>query len=160
MTIKKHSVVTMHYTLTNENKQTLDSSVGSDPLTYLHGAQNIIPGLESALEGKKAGDKLNVTVPPEKAYGNYDPKMIQVVPKSEFQDIPNLQVGMQFHVEGNHGPMLLTIKEIKDKEVVLDANHPLAGATLHFEVEITEVRDATDQEIKHQHAHGHHGHDH
>lgn len=160
MNIANETVVSMHYTLKDDKGKVLDSSSGSDPLVYLHGASNIIPGLEEALIGKKAGDKLNVTVAPEKGYGQRDERMVQRIPKEQFPDPDRLKVGMQFQVNSNQGPMVLTVVGIEAKEVVVDGNPELAGQTLHFEVEITDVRKATSEELAHGHAHGPGGHHH
>lgn len=155
MIISKHQVVSIHYTLTNDDGEVLDQSSGGDPLTYIHGAGNIIPGLENALEGKKMGDKLQVTIDPEDAYGHRDERMIQVVPKSEFGPETEVKEGMQFNAETQQGPIVVTVVEIRPTEVVLDGNHPLAGVTLHFDVEVTGLRPATDEEVSHGHVHGH-----
>lgn len=160
MNIANETVVSMHYTLKDDKGKVLDSSSGSDPLVYLHGASNIIPGLEEALIGKKVGDKLNVTVAPEKGYGQRDERMVQRIPKEQFPDPDRLKVGMQFQVNSNQGPMVLTVVGIEAKEVVVDGNPELAGQTLHFEVEITDVRKATSEELAHGHAHGPGGHHH
>jgi FKBP-type peptidyl-prolyl cis-trans isomerase SlyD len=154
MKIAKHNVVTMHYTLKDGEGQTIDSSEGQEPLVFIQGVGQIIPGLETELEGKVKGDKLQVVIKPEDAYGERSDQMIQNVPKSEFQDAGELAVGMQFQVETDNGPIALTIIEILDEEVVLDGNHPLAGVTLHFDVEIADVRVATEDEISHGHVHG------
>jgi len=154
MKITKNSVVSIHYTLTNDQNETLDSSVGTEPLVYLHGSEGIIPGLEKALDGRIQGDKFKVTIPPEEAYGLRENDMIQTVLKSEFPDDEEVQVGMRFQVNAKQGPMVLTVIEVKEKEVVVDGNHPLAGVTLHFDVEIAEVRQATTEELEHGHVHG------
>jgi FKBP-type peptidyl-prolyl cis-trans isomerase SlyD len=158
--ISKDSVVSIHYTLTDDNNQTLDSSDGGDPLVYLHGAGNIIPGLEEALEGRKQGDKFKVTIAPENAYGIRDEEMIQTIPKSQFPDTEELDVGMSFQAHSPEGPVILTVVEVKDKDVVVDGNHPLAGTTLHFDVNVQEVRKATEEELEHGHVHGEGGHHH
>lgn len=154
MTVSSEKVVSIHYTLKNGEGRVIDSSAGSEPLVYLHGASNIIPGLESALEGKTQGEKLNVIVPPEQAYGLRSDNLIQSVPKNQFQDQESLKPGMQFQVRTPQGGMILTILEVKDSEVVVDGNPPLAGETLHFDVEIMDIREATREEIEHGHAHG------
>ena len=160
MNIANETVVSMHYTLKDDKGKVLDSSSGSDPLVYLHGASNIIPGLEEALIGKKTGDKLTVTVPPEKGYGQRDERMVQRIPKEQFPDPDRLKIGMQFQVNSNQGPMVLTVVGLEAKEVVVDGNPELAGQTLHFDVEITDVRKATSEELAHGHAHGPGGHHH
>lgn len=160
MNIANETVVSMHYTLKDDKGKVLDSSSGGEPLVYLHGASNIIPGLEEALNGKKTGDKLNVTVPPEKAYGQRDERMVQRIPKEQFPDPDRLKPGMQFQINSNQGPMVLTVTGIEASEVIVDGNPELAGLTLHFEVEITDVRKATAEELAHGHAHGPGGHHH
>lgn len=154
MTIEKDKVVMMNYTLKDEVGTVLDTSEGNSPLSYLHGHGQIIPGLESELSGKNTGDKLKVEVEPANAYGEVHDQLVQTVSKQEFAQVPDLEVGMQFQVDGPQGPMVFAIKEIKDTEVIIDGNHPLAGKKLFFDVEITEVRDATEEELAHGHAHG------
>ena len=150
----------MHYTLTNNKGEVLDSSQGGDPLTYLHGSGNIIPGLEKALTGKQVGDKLQVTVEPAEGYGVHDPALVQQVPKRAFQGVPNIEAGMTFHAQSSQGPMRVTVTAVQGDMVTVDGNHPLAGETLNFDVEITEVRAATLEEIAHGHVHGPGGHHH
>ncbi len=160
MTIADESVVSMHYTLKDDKGTVLDSSSGGEPLVYLQGSGNIIPGLEEALAGKKAGDKLQVTLPPEKGYGERDERLVQSIPKNQFQNADGMKVGMQFQINSQGGPMVLTVVELKDTEVVVDGNSPLAGQTLHFDVEVTDVRKATEEELAHGHVHGPGGHHH
>jgi FKBP-type peptidyl-prolyl cis-trans isomerase SlyD len=138
----------------------LDSSQGREPLAYLHGAGNIIPGLESALEGKNEGDQLNVQIPPDQAYGQRDERMVQPVPRTAFQGVADIQPGMQFQANTNAGPRLITVVGVEGDQVTVDANHPLAGATLNFDVTIRNVRDATSEEKSHGHVHGAGGHQH
>ncbi|WP_031435519.1 FKBP-type peptidyl-prolyl cis-trans isomerase [Methylomarinum vadi] len=157
MQITDNTAVSIHYTLTNSVGETLDSSVGSEPLVYLHGAGNIISGLEDALTGKTPGDKFNVTVEPEDAYGEKRAEMIQVVPKSMFGDMP-VEEGMQFQAEVSHGPGIITVIHIDGEEVTIDGNHPLAGEALTFDVEVMDVREASEDEIAHGHIHGEGGH--
>jgi FKBP-type peptidyl-prolyl cis-trans isomerase SlyD len=144
----------MHYTLTDDAGTTLDTSAGGEPLVYIHGLGHIIPGLEAKVEGKAAGDKIKAVIEPKDAYGERVDEMVNSMPKSEFPDTEELAEGMQFQVDTDKGPLILTIVEVKDDEVVLDGNHPLAGYTLHFDVEITEVREATKDELEHGHVHG------
>ena len=150
----------MHYTLTSDKGEVLDSSSGGEPLTYIHGLGHIIPGLETQVEGKTTGDKVQAVVAPADAYGERNDQMVNSMPKSEFPNPDELAVGMQFQVDTDQGPLVLTVLEVKDTEVVLDGNHPLAGFTLHFDVEITDVRDATKEELDHGHVHGPGGHHH
>jgi FKBP-type peptidyl-prolyl cis-trans isomerase SlyD len=158
--IAKHRVVTIHYTLKNKDGEILDSSAGQDPLAFIHGAGQLIAGLEDALIGKKAGEKLKVAIPAEKAYGERSEDLLHVVDKKQLPQDSALTVGMQFEVDTDHGSMLLTVTEIREEDVVLDANHPLAGEELHFEVDIIGVRDATKEEMSHGHVHGPGGHHH
>lgn len=161
MTATKDKVVTIHYRLTSDTGETIDSSEGSEPLAYLHGAGNIVPGLEQALEGRGEGDEIKVSVSPEEGYGEVKPGLRGKVSRQQFgEEAEELEVGMQFHARMPEGDVLFRIVEIEDDEVVIDGNHPLAGETLHFDVTVVEVRDATQQEIDHGHAHGAHGHDH
>lgn len=153
MQVSDNTAVSIHYTLTNASGETLDSSKGAEPLVYLHGAGNIIGGLESALNGKTAGDKFNVTIEPEDAYGEKQADMIQVVSKDMFDGMP-LELGMQFHAEVSHGPGIITVVHIEGDEVTIDGNHPLAGETLTFDVEVMDVREATADELSHGHIHG------
>jgi len=158
--IAQEKVVSIHYTLKNAEGSVLDSSSGSDPLAYLHGAGNIIPGLESALEGKEAGEKLAVTVEPGQGYGDRDERLVQDVPRAAFKDVQELAPGMQFQAQGPQGTRLVVVTQVAEETVTVDANHPLAGQTLHFEVEVAEVRDATAEELEHGHVHGPGGHHH
>lgn len=160
MQISAQKVVLIHYTLTNEDGEVLDSSEGHEPLAYIHGVGNIIPGLENALTGKSTGDKLNVSIPPEEAYGLHDEALIQAVPKNAFQGVTEIEPGMQFQAESPEGMQLVTVIEVLDNEVILDGNHPMAGLTLNFEVEVKEIRDATPEELDHGHVHGAGGHHH
>lgn len=154
MQIQDDCVVSIHYTLTNEEGDELDSSVGQDPLVYLHGAGNIIPGLEVALVGGSAGDRLDVTVQPEDGYGEVDPELIRRVPRDAFEGIERVEPGMQFQTQGPNGQVMrVTVRETDDSGVLIDANHPLAGQTLYFSVSIEGVRSATEEELAHGHAH-------
>ena len=154
MNIGEKSVVTFHYTLTNTNGEELDSSAGRDPMKYLHGASNIVPGLEKEMEGKSSGDKLKVEVQPEEGYGEVNPQMIQKVPHSAFEGVPEIKPGMQFQAQGPGGETQhITVKEVTGDEVIVDGNHPLAGQVLHFDVTIEDVREASEEELSHGHAH-------
>lgn len=159
-TIANDSVVYFNYTLKDDDGTILDQSQGQ-PLAYLHGYGNIIPGLEEQLLGKTVGDKFTATVQPADAYGEFDDSAVQEVPKANFQGVDNIEAGMQFQSQTDDGHvMLVTVKEVTDEEVVVDGNHPLAGQELTFDVEIVEVRAATADEIAHGHAHGAGGHHH
>ncbi|WP_455199145.1 FKBP-type peptidyl-prolyl cis-trans isomerase [Kaarinaea lacus] len=151
--IGKDCVVSIHYTLTDDAGTVLDSSRQGDPLKYLHGANNIIPGLENELTGKATGASMQVTVAPEDGYGEHIPDAVQTVPRSAFEGVEDIQPGMQFQTEGPHGVQIIVVTEVQDEEVTIDANHPLAGKTLHFDVSIEDVRDATPEEIAHGHVH-------
>lgn len=154
MQIQDDCVVSIHYTLTNGEGEELDSSVGSDPLVYLHGAGNIIPGLEDALAGSSAGDRLEVTVQPEDGYGQVNPELIRLVPRDGFAGIERVETGMQFQTQGPNGQIMrVTVRECDDKGVLIDANHPLAGQILCFSVSVENVRSATAEELAHGHAH-------
>lgn len=153
MQITDKTAVSIHYTLTNQQGEQLDSSRGESPLIYLHGSGNIIAGLEAALAGKQTGDKLNVTIAADQAYGEVSDDMIQVVSRSMFDGM-DIEVGMQFHAEVSHGPGIITITEINGDDITIDGNHPLAGEALTFDVEVVDVRPATADEIAHGHVHG------
>lgn len=157
MQIGLNSVVAFHYTLRNDSGEVLDSSSGQTPLLYLHGAQNIVPGLEQALEGRRVGDQFDVSVPPALGYGEHDPGLLQQVPRSAFQGVDEIVPGMQFQAGGQGTPVVVT--EVTTDTVTINANHPLAGVTLNFAIEVVEVRAATDQERAHGHVHQG-GHDH
>lgn len=160
MAVARNSVVLIQYKLTNDSGEVLDQSEAGSPLAYIHGRGNIIPGLERELEGKSAGDKLQVTVKPAEAYGEYDQQLIQSVPRKAIQGVDDIQEGMQLHARSNEGVRVLTVKKVENDTVTLDANHPLAGKTLHFDVEIEDVRQATQEELTHGHVHGQGGHQH
>lgn len=160
MQIAESRVVVMHYTLTSSKGEVLDSSRGGEPLAYLHGAGNLIPGLERALEGKQAGDKLQVSVEPRDGYGEHDPELVQQLPRRMFKGVSNLHVGQQLHAQGPNGPRSITVTGLAGDMVTVDGNHALAGETLNFDVEITEVRAATAEEMSHGHVHGPGGHHH
>lgn len=160
MQVTQDAVVSIHYTLTNDQGVTLDSSAGGEPLAYLHGNGNLIPGLERALDGKSAGDKLQVQVVAADAYGELDPDLVQDVPRDAFRGIDDIQVGMQFQAQSNHGPRAVVVTKVASDVVTVDGNHPLAGQNLNFEVEIKDVREATEEELEHGHVHGPGGHEH
>jgi FKBP-type peptidyl-prolyl cis-trans isomerase SlyD len=160
MHIEARKVVTLNYTLTDNEGNVIDQSTDSS-FAYLHGASNIIPGLESALAGKAAGDSLNVSVEPSEAYGERDPEKTQSVPRNMFPEDTEIEVGMQFHAQGPGGETLVvTIAEVEGDTITVDGNHPLAGIPLNFAVEVIEVRDASEEELDHGHVHGPGGHDH
>ena len=149
MKISKQCVVAIHYTLTNDEDQQLDSS-GKDPLVYLHGQGNLITGLEQELDGKKEGDSFQATLEPSLAYGDVDPRLITSVPRTLMADIDDLHVGMELRAEGQDGHVQkLIVDAIGEDSVTVNANHPLAGKTLHFDVLIASVRQATEEEVEH-----------
>lgn len=160
MDVAKDKVVSIDYTLTGDQGKVLDTSNGKAPLEYLHGSNNIIPGLETALEGKSQGDQINVTIQPENAYGPHDAKLVQVVPRKAFQGAPTISPGMQFQGNTPQGARIITVTQVQGDDITIDANHPLAGQMLTFDVKIVGVRDATAEELSHGHAHGAGGHQH
>ena len=153
MQVQDKAIVGIHYTLKNDAGETLDSSDGRDPLTFLQGSGGIIKGLEEALVGKEVGDKLEVAIEPEQAYGVHREELVQEVPRSAFGDVEDIQVGMTFQAKTDGGPVPIRIAEVGEETVTVDGNHELAGERLHFNVSIEEVREATQQEIDHGHAH-------
>lgn len=160
MVIEDGKVVSIAYTLTNDAGEKLDTSEGGDPLQYLHGAQNIVPGLEKALTGKSAGDTFDVRVSPEEGYGPRTGES-QQVPRSQFPEGMPLQVGMPLRAEvPEHGPVVLWIERIETDTVHVSLNHPLAGEHLNFAIEVVDVREATAEEQSHGHVHGPGGHHH
>lgn len=161
MQIEQNKVALLEYTLTDSAGEVMDTSEGGDPLAYIQGIGNLIPGLEEELEGKSAGDELNVTVQPEKGYGVRNDALVQQVNREVFQGVDELQVGMQFHAQGEDGGNhMIWITAIDGDDVTIDGNHPLAGQTLTFAVKVLEVRDATAEELDHGHVHGPGGHQH
>ncbi|MDD2747796.1 MAG: peptidylprolyl isomerase [Acidithiobacillus sp.] len=159
MIISKDKVVTIDYSLTDEEGELIDSSVGEEPLVYLHGHHGVIPGLEQALAGRRAGDRLEVSIPPEEGYGDWDEDLVEVVGVEDFDDAEELEIGTQFETMTEDGTRLATIIDIEGDEITVDLNHPLAGMTLNFDVTVLEVRDATAEELAHGHVHGHGEHD-
>jgi len=153
MQITKGKVAIIDYTLKGDEGDVLDASQNGD-FAYLHGADNIIPGLESALEGKQTGDELQVSVEPAQAYGAKDPDRIQQVPRDMFEAGAKIEPGMQFHAQSPEGHMMvITIAAVDGDEVTIDGNHALAGMNLHFDVNVRDVRDATEEEMEHGHVH-------
>jgi len=160
MQIGKHKVVSIDYTLTNNDGEVLDTSKGHEPLAYLHGTGFMIPGLENALEGKSAGDSLSVIVEPGDGYGERDEELVKVVERAMFGDIKQLEAGMQFQADTDDGIEVVTVTAIEGDKVTVDGNHPLADTTLNFEVRVVGVRKASQEEIDHGHVHGAGGHQH
>lgn len=162
MEIASQKVATIDYTLKDETGEVLDTSEHYGPLSYLHGSGNIVPGLEAALEGKSAGDSLKVVLPPSEGYGERDEKLVRTLPRDRFPK-GEIEVGTRFQAESHGEQQVLTVTAINDGGVTVDANHPLAGKTLSFDVTVREVREATAEEIEHGHVHDgddHHHHDH
>ena len=161
MKVGKDKVVLMHYTLKNDAGDVIDSSDGADPLPFLQGHGNIIPGLESALEGSKVGDKLDVSIKPEEGYGERMKDAIQEIPSSALKGVDEVKVGMQLQSQDKDGnAFLVNVTKIEDDKITVDANHPLAGQTLHFSVSIESIRKAEAEELSHGHVHadGQHNH--
>jgi FKBP-type peptidyl-prolyl cis-trans isomerase SlyD len=154
MEIMDGRVVSIHYTLTDDDGIVIDKSSPDAPLSYLHGAGNIVPGLENALAGRKAGDSLVADVPPELAYGPRHEQLVQQVARSAFPEGADIAPGMQFEAHGEHGPLVVMVTEVGDEQVTIDGNHPLAGRNLHFAVEVAGVREPTEDEANHGHVHG------
>lgn len=160
MKVAEKTVVVIDYTLTDNDGSVIDSSEGAGPLSYLHGAGNIIPGLEEALLGKEAGDEVKASIEPEKAYGERHEQLKQDVPRELFSGVDKVEQGMQFQSETEQGPVLVTVVEVKEDTVTVDGNHPLAGVHLNFDVTVREVREASEEELEHGHVHGEGGHQH
>ncbi len=153
MIVARNRVVSIQYTLTDPDGSVLDTSRGEEPVSYVHGTGALVPGLEEAMEGKSPRDRISVTLPPEKAYGLRDDAVVFALPRSQFAAGEQPAVGMQLAMPGDDGEQLVTVVAVDDNEVTVDGNHPLAGLTLHFDVEIRAVRAATPEEIEHGHAH-------
>ena len=161
MLIANQHVVAIDYTLSNDAGEVIDSSAGAEPLVYLHGAGNIIAGLEKALAGKAVGDELDVSIEPEDAYGEYSAELITNLGREMFEGVDQLEVGMQFHASAPDGGMqIVTIRDIDGDQVTIDGNHPLAGQQLNFKVKVVSVRAASEEELAHGHVHGEGDHQH
>ena len=160
MKIAENHVVTLNYTLKDNDDNIIDKS-DDGSFCYLHGASNIIPGLENALTGKSSGDELSVSVAPEEGYGPRDNARIQEVPRDAFPPEITIEPGMQFNAQGPEGQdVMVTIAKVDGDTVTVDGNHPLAGVTLNFDVSIADIRDASAEELEHGHVHGPDGHHH
>ncbi len=160
MQIAERTVASFHYTLTDDSGKVIDSSEGGEPLTYLHGVGGIVPGLEQAMAGRSAGDRFDVVVAPEEGYGMPNEMLVQVVPREAFQGVDVIEEGMQFQAQTPQGAISVAVTRVEDGLVTVDGNHPLAGQTLHFAIEVVEVRDASVEEVVHGHVHGAGGHHH
>ena len=160
MNIEDKRVVTLAYTLKDNDDNLFDQSDDCS-FCYLHGASNIIPGLENALTGKVSGDEFSISIAPEEAYGVREDEKIQTVPREMFPPDQDIEPGMQFHAQSPDGvPLVVTIAKVEEESIVVDGNHPLAGVQLNFEVRVMDVREATSEEIDHGHVHGPEGHQH
>lgn len=160
MTITSDSVVTIHYTLKDDTGAVIDSSGSGEPLAYLHGHGNIVPGLERELTGRNIGDRISVRVPPAEGYGEYDDGLVQSVPRRALRGVKDVRPGMHLHAQTEQGPRTLTVTRVVGDMVTLDGNHPLAGKHLNFDIHVEAVRQATEEELSHGHVHGAHGHHH
>lgn len=157
--IKQGTVVNLAYSLKNSEGEVLDEANTNDPFTYLHGAHQIVPGLENELEGLSIGAKKAVTVAPENGYGEVNPELRVEVKRSQFPEGVEIEPGMQFSTQTPDGQnVVFTVEQVQGEQVMIDGNHPLAGQTLHFDVEVLDIRDATQEEMAHGHAHGPDGH--
>ena len=160
MKVSKGKVVSIHYALKDTTGEVLERSEEQAPMEYLHGYGNIIAGLEKALEGKEAGKKLKAVIPPEDGYGIREEALVKILPLASFQNPDEVEVGAQFQAETSEGPRLATVTKIDDKNVTVDLNHPLADQTLSFDIDVVEIREATEEELAHGHVHGPEGHGH
>lgn len=158
MSIKQNSVVTFRYTLKDDAGEIIDSSAEGEPLAYLHGHGNLVPGLERELEGKSSGDRLSVKVSPADGYGEYSAQLVQKIPRRSLKGVAQVTVGMRLHAQTEQGPRAVTVTHVMGDMVTIDANHPLAGKNLNFDIEIDGVREPTEEELAHGHVHGPGGH--
>ena len=159
LTVQNNSVVSMHYKLTDNDGTLIDSSEGTKPLTYLHGAGNIIPGLEKALAGKIEGASIKVRVEPADGYGEANPEGIKIIEKSAFKGVESIEAGMTFEAKAPDGTtQRIIVKKVEGERVTIDTNHPLAGVALNFDIQIVSVREATKEELDHGHSHDDHNH--
>ena len=153
MQIAENTVASFHYILKTPEGDVLESSREAEPMAYLHGTGGIISGLEEEMVGKAVGDRFEATIPPEKAYGPHDPARVQQVPLEAFQGVDKVEPGMMFRATTEQGEIPVVISAVEGETVVVDANHQMAGKTLVFDIEVTEVREATPQDLEHGHAH-------
>lgn len=160
MQISPKTAVSIHYTLTSDSGEVIDSSIGGEPLAYLHGTGSIISGLEKALDGKEVGDKFTTHIPASDAYGQVFEDRVQTISREMFEGIDTIEVGMQFHADVSEGPGIVTVVKVEGDEITIDGNHPLAGMPLNFDIEVVDVRPATAEELDHGHIHGAGGHHH
>lgn len=160
MIVEKDKAVSFHYTLKNADGEQMETSRDKDPMSYLHGANNIIPGLEKAMEGRAVNDEFSVTVEPEEAYGVRNEKNVQRLPIKRLKGIGKVSAGQVLTLQTNNGPVQVTVLKVGRFNIDVDGNHPLAGKRLTFDVEITDIRDASEEELEHRHVHGPGGHQH
>ena len=153
MQVEKNKVVEIDYTLKDDSGQVLDSSQGSEPLSYIQGIGNLVPGVENALEGKSSGERVEITVPPESGYGVRDDSLLLTIEREKFAEVDDLKEGLRFRMDTPEGPMTFTVVKIDETEVLVDGNHPLAGMTLNFDITVQSVREATTEELEHGHVH-------
>lgn len=154
MQVAKDRVVRFHYTLSDADGQRMESSVGGEPLAMLWGHGGLIPGVEQALDGRQAGDTFEITVPPEEGYGHRREDLVQRLPKKYFKQPEKLRPGVVTQVQTAQGPRAVTVRKVGMSVIDVDGNHPLAGQTLNFAIEVVDVREATPEEIDHGHVHG------
>lgn len=154
MKVAKNKAVSVEYTLTDKEGVVIDTSSGGDPLVYIQGTGSIIAGLENAMEGKKVGDSFNIVIDPKDGYGERDEKATQVLERKMFPKDAEIVEGVQFQARTDDGMQILTVTKVEKDKVTVDANHPLAGVTLHFAIKVVDVRDATKDELAHGHVHG------
>lgn len=151
-TVENDKVIYLDFVLKNEQGEVLDSSQNGEQLIYLHGANDIIPGLENALTGKTLGEEMQTVIPPSEAYGEYEVSLVDEVSREQFPGIEDLQPGMQFQTSMDDGaPMVIQITKVEGDKITVDGNHPLAGMTLLFDLKIADIRDATAEELEHGH---------
>jgi FKBP-type peptidyl-prolyl cis-trans isomerase SlyD len=160
MSISPDQVVSIHYTLRDDTGEVIDRSAEGEPLAYLHGRGQLIPGLERELTGREVGDRLEVKIAPADGYGEYDRELVQRVPRRALKGVGQPRVGLRLQTQTPDGPRAVTVTQLSGDMVTLDGNHPLAGKTLHFQVEVAAVRGATEEELAHGHVHGSGGHHH
>ncbi|MDF7666708.1 peptidylprolyl isomerase [Orbaceae bacterium ESL0727] len=160
MKIANNTVVSLAYQVRTKDGVLVDEATVAAPLEYLHGKGNLIKGLEDALTGREAGDKFDIDVAASNAYGDYNDKLVQSVPRSIFVGVDDLEVGMRFLADTDQGPVPVEITAIDGDSITIDGNHMLAGQDLNFKVEVIALREATDEEVAHGHLHGEHGHNH
>ncbi len=155
MTIQNNKVITINYVLKDDQGILIDESKDGS-FCYLHGASNIIPGMEDALDGHSKGDEFNLVIEPADAYGEYNPNLTQVVDRTMFEGNDDIKAGMQFQAQDQQGHvMIITVSDVDGDNITIDGNHPLAGITLHYDIEVVDIRDATEDELSHGHVHQH-----